>query len=417
MGLFNSKLGYVQPTQKTQIDKSSNSRLGVVYDVILDKENQNISKVISDNIEYDDITLIGAIIFRYSNDLTNDSSFLSIAYPFDKNFVNLPLVNETIEIYNGLNSSKFYRRIGSDVSPNLNNNPNLIKSTYIKNGNGDTKIENYKSVSNTGIQKNNYTDSTEGLIGNYFKLTRGIHKLKYYEGDSLIQSRFGQSIRFSAYNNPNNTFSPTIIIRNGENSISSTNNNVDDITEEDINRDGSTIVLSSNQYQLNFQPGTVDDGGSSDFQTKPDSFTSYPSKLIGDQILINSGRLIFSAKTGEMIFYSKKNYGFISDGGLSIDNKLGIDISVGDNINVVTNDRDVAIHSGNGSIFLGSTELQPLVKGQTLVNLLGELIDEIGNMVFLTPSGPSASGPTNVNKFGSIKSKLNTALSKLNQTS
>ena len=78
MGLFNSKLGYVQPTQKTQIDKSSNSRLGVVYDVILDKENQNISKVISDNIEYDDITLIGAIIFRYSNDLTNDSSFLSV---------------------------------------------------------------------------------------------------------------------------------------------------------------------------------------------------------------------------------------------------------------------------------------------------------------------------------------------------
>jgi hypothetical protein len=133
--------------------------------------------------------------------------------------------------------------------------------------------------------------------------------------------------------------------------------------------------------------------------------------------LINSGRLIFSAKTGEMIFYSKKNYGFISDGGLSIDNKLGIDISVGDNINVVTNDRDVAIHSGNGSIFLGNTELEPLVKGQTLVNLLGELIDEIGNMVFLTPSGPSASGPTNVNKFGSIKSKLNTALSKLNQTS
>jgi hypothetical protein len=176
-------------------------------------------------------------------------------------------------------------------------------------------------------------------------------------------------------------------------------------------------VLSSNQYQLPFQPGTVSDGGTSDFETKPDSFSNFPSKLIGDQILINSGRLVFSAKNAEMIFYSKKNYGFISDGAMSIDNKLGIDISVGANVNIVTNDRDIVMFTGNGSIFLGSGDLEPIVKGQQLVNILSELIDAITSQTFLTPSGPTAEGPVNVADFGSIKSRLNDILSKLNQTS
>jgi hypothetical protein len=175
--------------------------------------------------------------------------------------------------------------------------------------------------------------------------------------------------------------------------------------------------MTSNQYQLNFKPGILDKAGSSDFQTKPESFVDYPSKLIGDQILINSGRLIFSAKNAEMMFFSKKNYGFISDGGMSIDNKLGINISVGDDINVVTNNRDFRIYSGKGSIFLGDqAPLEPLVKGQQLVNILHELIVAISNQVFLTPSGPTDIGPTNVSDFQKISDKLNDILSKLNQT-
>jgi len=46
-----------------------------------------------------------------------------------------------------------------------------------------------------------------------------------------------------------------------------------------------------------------------------------------------------------------------------------------------------------------------------------ELIDAIVQQVYLTPSGPSATGPTNVPKFNSIKSKLKSALSELNKTS
>jgi hypothetical protein len=175
--------------------------------------------------------------------------------------------------------------------------------------------------------------------------------------------------------------------------------------------------MTSDKFQLGFVPGKVDDKGKGDFETKPESFENYPDKLVGDQMLLNSGRIILSAKTGEMMFYSKKNYGFISDGAMSIDNKGGIDISVKDNIHIVTNNRDFAIHSGKGSIFLGDTELEPLVKGKKLVEILAELLDAIVAQNYLTPSGPSKIGPENLPTFSKIKSKLNDILSKLNQTS
>lgn len=417
MALFSGKLAYRQQTNKPVSTKDSKSKLGYVYDVILDNESISDITIELDDTEFKNVSLVGAIRFRFGADTISSSSELSIAFPFDKNFVNLPLKNETVEIFAGNGSQFFYRRIGRDVTPNFNSSENLITDSFIKGNSTDNTSADYKKVQNTGITKTNNDNSNKySGYGDYFTIDNTIHKLKLYEGDSLIQSRFGQSIRFSGFNNDNQQQSPTIIIRNDESSFSK-KKNIDEVVEEDINRDGGVIVFGSNQYQLPFQPGTVSDSGTSDFETKPDSFADFPSKLIGDQILINSGRLIFSARNAEMIFYSKKNYGFISDGGLSIDNKLGINVNVNDNINIVTNDRDIVMFTGNGSIFLGNTELEPLVKGQQLVDVLSELIDAITAQIYLTPSGPTAEGPVNIGDFGKIKSKLNDILSKLNQTS
>lgn len=417
MALSSGKLSSRQQTIKSALVKNTKSRLGYVYDVILDEDAINDITIAIDEDEFKNVSLIGAVRFRFGRDIISSPSELSFALPFDKNFVNLPLKNETVEIYEGNGSQFFYRRIGRDVTPNFNSSDSLITDSFIKSNSNETTSTDYRKVQNTGITKTN--DDTQNKYdgyGDYFTIDGKIHKLKLYEGDSLLQSRFGQSIRFSGFNNDKNIQSPTIVLRNSESEFSK-KREIDELTEEDVNRDGSVIVLSSNQYQLPFQPGTVDDGGVSDFETKPNSFKSYPSKLIGDQILINSGRLIFSAKTAEMIFYSKKNYGFISDGSLSIDNRLGIDINVGDVTNITTNNTDININSGNGKINIGNTELEPLVKGDTLVDVLGELIDTINKMQFLTPSGPTATGPINLPQFNKIKSKLNTVLSNLNKTS
>jgi len=390
---------------------------GIVYSVILDETHEYIKHVGDKDLEFfGETSYIGAVQYRLVGQPSSDDASLPVAFPFDKNFKTLPLINESVEIFqNG--GTAYYKRIGQEKTPNVDAKKTIISEIFPPTQISEDKNTSYKTTAETNTPKTNVKESSKyDKYGNYFEGEAGIHKLKLYEGDSLIETRFGQSIRFSGYNNSQKIFSPTTIIRNSENAESK-KKELRVSTEEDINRDGSIIVLSSNQYQLPFQPGTVDDKGSTDFETKPNTFKAYPSKLIGDQILINSGRIILSAKNAEMIFYSKKNYGFISDGSLSIDNKLGVDVNVGDSTNYNTNDRDINLNTGNGKINLGNTKLEPLVKGDAWVSLMEELIDAIVQQVFLTPAGPSATGPTNVPKFNTIKSKLKSVLSELNKTS
>jgi hypothetical protein len=390
---------------------ASSKKIAWVTEVILDETNEyaQTKKLYSQ--------VIGAVKFRTSDNKETSEKDLPIAYPFDKNFKNIPILNEQIEIYEGEQGSFYYRRIGLDENPTKSAFINSNVKNFSSEKNEEQTGNEYKTISETGINKTNKDDSqAEGSYGKYYTTQENIHRLKLNEGDSLIETRFGQSIRFSGFNNPKNQFAPTIILRNVENSDSG-KKSAELSTEEDINKDGGIIALTSGQYQLPFQPGVVDDKGKSNFETKPDSFGEYPAKLIGDQILINSGRIILSAKNAEMLFYSKKNYGFISDGSMSIDNKGGIDISVGDDIHIITNDKDINMVTGKGSIFLGSEGLEAMVKGQQLVDILSELIDAITQQTYLTPSGPTAVGPTNISQFGSIKSKLNNILSRLNQTS
>lgn len=374
--------------------------VGIVYDVVLDETGQN-----------KDIEVIGAIKFRFNDDLNQTSDSLQYALPYDKNFQTLPVINEQVHIIkNGL--GYYYQRIQPDQTPNNSAFINQISFKFENNKNSNmsdsANIDKYKKFEVHKTPVSNKKATTQyNKFGNYFNNVSGIHKIKLYEGDTILQSRFGQSLRFSAYNNNKNIFSPTIILRNVESTLNQSKD-INTTVEEDVNKDGSILVMSSNQYQLPFTSTNT---------TKPDSFTDYPDKLIGDQILLNSGRLIFSAKSGELIFHSKKNYGFISDGGMSIDNKGGLDISVNDNINIDTNNRDVLFKTGNGAIFLGDNNLEPLVKGNELKKIFEELIIAILSQTFKTPSGPTAVGPENYNDFIAISDKLANMMSKTNQTS
>ena len=415
MPLGNSRVSNVQGSSNFSGLSSSDIQVGYVYDVILDENNEGISTL---DRKDEAAIYVGAIRFRSQGNLNSAEDKLDIAYP-SLNVTSLPTRNEVVKIIRNPSGGYLYERTGFTVSPSTNADEDTLSKNFGGKESDTPNAANYSKTSQTGIARSSAGDSgdTDGY-GDYFEANNGIHKLKLYEGDTLIESRFGQTLRFSGYNNPENNFSPTIILRNGENPATiDEENSINTTVEEDVNRDGSIILLGSGQYKLPFQPGTVDDNGSSDFETLPDSFKDYPSELLGNQLLLNSGRIILSAKDSEMIFYSKKNYGFISDGGLSIDNAFGIDVNVNDNINITTNDFDVNINSGNGKINLGDTSLEPIVKGDTLVDLLSQLIDAITQQVYLTPSGPSGTGPTNIATFNKIKNQLKTALSELNSTS
>ena len=135
---------------------------------------------------------------------------------FDKNFKNIPIVGELVEIYEGQPGSFYYRRIGLDENPTKSAFKNALQKVIVPKQDEEQTVGSYKEVSETGITKTNAEGANaEGSYGKYYDTQENIHRLKLYEGDKIIQSRFGQSIRFSGYNNgdgEDRKFAPTIIL-------------------------------------------------------------------------------------------------------------------------------------------------------------------------------------------------------------
>ena len=259
----------------------SESDIGVVFDVILDESNEYLKK-------YDErvrLTFIGAVIYRSLDAFGVSKDDIPIALPVDTTKKDLPTINERVHIIK-TGIGVFYKRI--QPTNETTNSSAAINEISLKihpkenSTQSAPKLDSYKQAAATGITNTDNTGEYKKYdkLGKYFQFTPNIHKLKLYEGDSIIESRFGQSIRFSAYNNKAGStpsFSPTIIIRNGESPLNQ-GKNVNVTIEEDVNMDGSTVALTSKDYEIPFIPGTLDKNGKSDIETKPESFVDYPVK-------------------------------------------------------------------------------------------------------------------------------------------
>jgi len=407
MGLQSGRIGTSNNTISNSIGFANQPSYGVVYEVLTDVGSETAkAKGLGTSVT------IGCIRFRLLSDNSiniNSVEQLSIAYPLDKNSLTLPTRNEIVIIHS-FGGNKHYSRIGGDVTPNLNANTDLISKKFDNEIKIDSSNDatNYQNVSSTGISRTNKNSGKSDFdgYGDYFTDNSNIHKLKLYEGDTLLESRFGQSIRFSGYNNSENKFAPTITIRNGENA-DSLQSDVGTSTEENINKDGNIIFLGSGEKLLEWTLPTTN---------AKESFFNYPTELKGNQILLSSDRIILSAKTSQMIFASKEDIGFITDGQFSIDTTKGINVTANQHIYFDVKDKfNFSITTtGGGAIALGSTEtdeLEPAVKGETLKNLLYDLMQIIAQQIYVTPAGPTSPGPTNNPLINGLASKLNDILS------
>jgi hypothetical protein len=91
-----------------------------------------------------------------------------------------------------------------------------------------------------------------------------------------------------------------------------------------------------------------------------------PPILTGDQIVINSDRIIVSSRNGETIHYSKKRYGIVTDNEYTVDSHGQI---------VMTTNTKTVINSP--AIYLGQYDQtnEPALLGQTTVDFLYDLCD------------------------------------------
>ena len=370
----------------------------------------------NENVEDKDVSYYGAIDFRYTDYISDDSKLIH-AFPFDKNNFTFPIVGETVLILQ-VGTVFHYFPYTRTLYPNYREDIKITSrnsDSNVEKESTENKSKDYEQKKKTGITTTSNSSQKDKPVE--YKINEKIKFLKPKIGDTILTGRVGNTIRFSEFflTEDDKTSSPSIFIRNKQNPELD-DKKIGELIEEDINKDGTSIYIVSNKVKVPFKE-TIE-------KTKV-GFKEYPSSddFKGDQLFINSDRIVLSAKAKEFIIYGKGNTGVITDGNFSVDAEKEIYLHSNNKVTIHSaGANQIFLNSENGKIYLGKNTgegaagaaVQKMVLGGELVKIMGELIDEITKQIYATPVGPTAPGPTNAAAFKAIKGKLNTLLSAKN---
>lgn len=397
---------FLATVKKVFLDESEFLKLNVDSDYVKFYNNNK-------NFANNDARFLGAIEFAR----TNSYKLENYAFPFDKNNITFPIEGETVFIL--VNDREYYWMPYTNTQyPNYREDyktSEASKDRNISKISSDSKTKDYKENKQTGTPNIKSTEF-ESKKSEYGKNEK-IKFLKPNQGDTILSGRVGNTIRFSEFHltEDGKTSSPAIFIRNKQNSELDSKP-IGTLVDEDINKDGTSVYITSNKVKVPFTE-TV--------SKEKIAFKNYPNSknLSGDQLFVNSDRIILSSKASEFIIFGKGNTGVITDGNYSVDAEKEIYLHSSTKITIHSKgNNQIFLDSENGKIYLGKNkgegndgaDVQKMVLGGELVAILKELIDAINQQQYLTPSGASGLGPINISTFNSIKGKLNNILSSTN---
>ena len=191
---------------------------------------------------------------------TTPISELGWLIPLENSIREYPLVNELVVVSQYMGSRYYSRRL------NTRNFINTAADYRYEHRYGKTKgvrAENSANLIGARVPSDISKESNKygQFLGKYFKANHKIRPLKHYEGDTIIESRFGSSIRFGCYvDNPDfdrgtslghgeshdsNLGNPMILIRNRQKITTEDEVKYQYNILEDVNRDGSSIQITS----------------------------------------------------------------------------------------------------------------------------------------------------------------------------
>jgi hypothetical protein len=376
--------------------------VGRVISIVLDETHPRFKELGEWNglgtIEY---TLVDQIIPPTQNYPT--------AKPYDPSIRNLPLINEVVFISllpntdtNTFTTSKtsYYTNVIG-----LWNHPHHNAYPQFSNELPPTQQKDYIQTEAGSVRR--VTDqSTEIFLGRTFVEKGNIHPLLPFEGDRILEGRWGNSIRFgSTVTGSLNTWSsagsngdPITILRNGQ------GNQTDEgwiPTVEDINNDDSSIYLTSTQ-KIPLQSRAVE---VNQYFSYPDSSKpTTPSEYVGKQVILNSGRLVFNTTQDHLLLSSQKSIGFTAVESINFDTTGNVTLQAGEVY--------LGSKSATESVLLGNTTVQLL---NTLISELIKLTNSLSIQVGVPPGAPLV--PTNTQAaltnttLLNLQAQLNTLLS------
>jgi hypothetical protein len=324
-------------------------KVGKVYAVILGPQSVP-TKVWEANGEWSGI---GTIVYEEYNEdseitlenLTNEViSNLPTALPLYPNQKYFPLPGEIVLLMD----------LPSAPSPITD----AIQETYYL-----SVINAWNSTQFNGL----FLDEDKNLLYESFNENPDFRGLQTFEGDYILEGRFGSSVRFGSTNksgfldlspwstNPgeldNNPI--TILSNQHNNKVANT-----DLYVEDINKDGSSLYLTSNQV-INLSTGNVVFSNI----TSPLNIRSFKKP----QAIINADRTIISSKSDEVFIIGKTGVELYSQGPVYMQS---------DKVGLVLQDNSIFL--GPYSTSQGSL-VQPLVLGNDLKAFLSNLIASLSD--------------------------------------
>ena len=341
-----------------------------VTDIILDINYPDIFKL-------GGLSAIGKIFFEEST-----TGGTGIAKPFNPQISAYPLINEHVLIFRlpnkdmGLETTEESHYYINMVS--LWNHPhhNAYPDPELNLNIPSSQQKSYEDVQAGSISK--VTNETSSLDlnspNNDFQQTfferQNIHPLLPFAGDIIYQGRWGNSIRLGStakakQKKPSNPWSdygkngnPITLIRNGQ-PLSSSNAGWEPIVE-DINRDQSSVYLTSNQRI----PINVASERYFSYTQRFGEVPTIPSQYKKNQVIISSGRLVFNASSDHILLSSQRTISFEAVKGFNFDTPSNFVIDVGTTIKLGSKDA-----------------IEPAVKGETLRNDLHNLCYNLKQLV------------------------------------
>lgn len=305
-------------------------------------------------------SVLGRFIYSESNLSIDKCTFFR---PLSPDFTRTPVVGEILYGFDDEGDRYFLGTLHVKNSVVNRAQPNLSTPDAVDTNNtkGDTT---YKVSPNQGKYNPGYY---------YFPLPQ-VKPLKTFEGDTIIQGRFGNSIRLGSNQVNDQVGSTNIKITSGLTGFTNDGN----LSIENIKSDLNSIHLTYNEKQ--------------NFDLPIESIRIQDVKDYDKaQVQIRSDRLIFTTKKSD---------------GNSIGIFSGDKVSIGSVNDVYIESPLVVMESSEVKVGSENAE-EPQVLGQTLYDKLDALVTAIGGVTGIpTPTGPTPGPVSAAPNWSSVTSAL-----------
>jgi len=360
---FKSHLGSSKASAPAAKSKAANSsQYGRVVSIVL-----NI-----DDPKCKDASMINGVFYRIPGKGANEDTTegLAFAYQGDVSIRVIPMEGEIVELQSKPAAGEGAKpgtttKYWTSIVP-IWNHPH-------HNAAPDTKQPEWRNNLLAGVEE----QST-------------INPLQANPGDTILEGRLGQSIRFGGNKglkpgiiDDSNNGKPITIISNGQ--IETDNGN--DLILEDIDKDFNSIYLVSD-HKLPITP----------INKKRDSYNTQPptsNQYKGNQVVVNGGRLYFNAKE-ESAFISAKNSIGLNANTLNFDatDYFCVDAKI--------------IYLGKKARTSGGGQREPVILGKQMENWLKVLLSSLEAVASAMTSASALGVPvTQLNSSGpSLKASV-----------